>query len=106
MAFMRACSRFDVEPDRPFQFEWDGDPIAIVALDDEYFAIDDTCTHDRFSLCDGYIEGDEIVCPLHLARFAIRTGEVRMAPAYEPLQTYPLKLEGDDIYIDPQAHDE
>ena len=103
MAFVRACSTADVEHDQPFHFDTDGDPIAIVLLEGEYFAIDDTCTHDNWSLCDGYIEGDEIVCSLHLARFAIRTGEVRMAPAFEPLRTYPIKVENNEIWVDIEA---
>jgi len=103
MAFIRACSTQDLEPDRPFLYEWDGDPIAIVEFEQNYYAIDDTCSHDRWSLCDGYVEGDEIVCSLHMARFCIRTGAVKMPPAYEALRVYPIKLDGNDILLDPDA---
>jgi len=104
MAFMKACAKADLEPDRPFLFEWDGDPIAVVVVfEDEYYAVDDTCSHDRWSLCDGYVEDGEIVCSLHMARFCVKTGAVRMPPAYEPLKVYPVKIEGEEVWVDPDA---
>jgi len=45
------------------------------------------------------IDGDEIECPLHQARFHLPTGEVRAAPATENIRTYPVKVTGDEIYI-------
>ncbi|MEM7404674.1 MAG: non-heme iron oxygenase ferredoxin subunit [Pseudomonadota bacterium] len=103
MGFVQACAKAEVEPDRPFLYEWDGDPIAVCVVDNEYFAVDDTCTHDRWSLCDGYVEDGEIVCTLHMARFCVRTGAVRTPPAYEPLKVYPVKVEGEFVLIDPEA---
>ena len=103
MSFVRACSKHDIEPDRPFLYEWDGDPIAVVELEGDYYAIDDTVTHDRWSLCDGYAEDGEIVCSLHMARFCIRTGVVKVPPACEALKIYPVEVEGDDILLDPDA---
>lgn len=73
--------------------------IAIYNVDGEFYATDDTCTHDEASLCEGTLDGDVIECPLHGARFNVRTGAVISMPAVVPLETYPLKVEGDEIKI-------
>jgi 3-phenylpropionate/trans-cinnamate dioxygenase ferredoxin subunit len=73
--------------------------IAIVNLDGEFYAIDNVCTHAFAILSEGKIEGDQIQCPLHAARFNIRTGEVTAPPAYEPLQTYEVRVENDAIFV-------
>ena len=67
---------------------------------DEFFATDDTCTHAKVSLSEGYIEGDEVVCALHEARFCLRTGRVLSPPATVPLRTYAVKIEGDDVMVE------
>ena len=74
-----------------------------VSVDGTFHAVDDTCSHDRWSLCDGYVEGEEIVCSLHLARFNLLNGEATLPPAYEPLKVYPVKIEGDDVLVDVDA---
>ena len=75
-------------------------PITIFHVGDEFFATDDTCTHAKFSLADGYIEDAEVVCALHEARFCLRTGRVLAPPATVPLKTYPVKIEAGDIFVD------
>ena len=59
--------------------------IAVFNIDGEYYAIEDNCTHDGDCLTGGDIEGDEIVCPRHGARFCVKTGAVKCAPAYEDI---------------------
>lgn len=75
-------------------------PIAVFRLADGYFATDDTCTHDRYSLADGYIEEDAVECPLHMARFDIRTGKALCLPATRDLHAYPVKVEDDVVYVE------
>ncbi len=75
-------------------------PIAIFHVGDELFATDDTCTHAKFSLADGYVEGDEVVCALHEARFCLRTGRVLSPPATVALRTYPVRVEGGEVFIE------
>src|SRR5512147_1258959 len=77
----------------------DGAQIAVFNLDGEYFAIADVCTHDAGQLTGGAVEGAEIVCPRHGARFCIRTGEALTAPAYEPTATFPVKVEDGKVYV-------
>ena len=76
----------------------DGVAIAVFNLDGEIYAIEDVCTHDGGELTGGLVEGAQIECPRHGARFDIRTGEVLRAPAYEPIATFPVKVEDGKVF--------
>src|ERR1019366_1302723 len=65
--------------------------IAVARSGAEYFAIEDICTHDGAELVGGEIEGDQIICPRHGARFCLRTGEALTPPAYEPIRVFETK---------------
>ena len=73
--------------------------VAVFNLDGEYYAIEDVCTHDDGELTGGCIEGDEIICPRHGARFSIKTGEALSAPAYEPVASLPVRVEGNLVQV-------
>ena len=77
-----------------FKLIYDGDvPIAVFNIDGELYAIEDVCTHDGGDLAGGELHGYEIECPRHGARFDVRNGAVRCPPAYEPIATFPVKVE-------------
>lgn len=73
--------------------------IAIYNLEGKFYATDDICTHAYASLADGYVEGDQIECPLHGGCFDIRTGKATTPPVTEDLKTYEVKVDGDDIMV-------
>ena len=73
-------------------------PIAVFNLDGDFYAIEDICTHDGGELTGGIIEGHEIECPRHGARFDIRTGAVLCPPAYEPTAKFPVRVEDGVVY--------
>ena len=73
--------------------------IAVFNLDGAYFAIEDVCTHDFGTLTGGCVEGGEIMCPRHGARFDIRTGEALTPPAYEPVATFPVRIHNGVVQI-------
>jgi 3-phenylpropionate/trans-cinnamate dioxygenase ferredoxin subunit len=75
-------------------------PIALFHADDGWFALDDTCTHGQASLCEGFIEGGTVECPLHMAQFCLRTGAALTAPADKPVATYPVVIQGGDVFVD------
>ncbi len=77
----------------------DGARIAVFNLDGEYFAIEDVCTHDGGLLANGRLDGDEIICPRHGARFSIKTGEALSAPAFEPTATFPIRVEAGEVQV-------
>ncbi len=81
----------------------DGTHVAVFRLDEGYAAIESMCTHALFELDDAPIEGDQIICPLHGARFCLRTGAVCSAPAYEDLRTFPVRIHNGMIQIQESA---
>ena len=80
-------------------FDVEDESILIINLYDKFYAIRDQCTHADTPLDGGEIEGDEIICPLHGARFCIPTGRVTAPPAYEDVQTFAVKVVDDDIFV-------
>ncbi len=78
-----------------------GEEICLVhAEDGSYYAIGDVCTHEDFSLSDGELWGLDVECPAHGSRFNLVTGGVDSMPAVIPARTYPVSIEGDDVYIE------
>ena len=74
--------------------------VAVFNLDGDLYAIEDVCTHDGGELASGVCEGDQIICPRHGARFCIRDGRALTPPAYEDVETFPVRVENDMIQID------
>jgi len=91
--------------------EIDNTWIAVFNIDGDYFAMEDLCTHDGSPLlgCEpepkGIIEGDNIVCPRHGARFSIRTGEALTPPAYEPICTFPVRINDGMVQVQDSRND-
>lgn len=75
--------------------------IALFNLDGEIYAIEDVCTHDGGPLGEGTIvNGCEVICPRHGARFDIRTGKALSFPAFEPTNSYAVRVEGNNVFIE------
>lgn len=77
----------------------DGAQVAVFNLDGTCYAIEDLCTHDGGLLTGGAVEGDEVVCPRHGARFCIRTGKVLAPPAYEDVAVFAVRVEGGVVQV-------
>ena len=73
--------------------------IAICKVEGNFYAFRDECTHQSFTLSDGYLDGECITCCYHGAEFNVKTGEVLCLPAVEPLETYRVKIEGNKILL-------
>ncbi len=65
----------------------------------EIFATDNVCTHGQARLCEGFLEGHEIECPLHQGRFDIRTGRALCAPVTAPIRSYPVRIDAGRVLI-------
>ncbi len=76
-----------------------GRDIAIYTAGDAVYATDNTCTHGHARLCDGFLEGHEIECPLHQGKFDVRDGRPACAPATEALRCYPVRIEGSRVLL-------
>jgi 3-phenylpropionate/trans-cinnamate dioxygenase ferredoxin subunit len=74
-------------------------PIVVFNLGGELYAIGDVCSHDEGPLGDGDIEGTEVVCPRHGARFDVRSGKVTALPAVEDIPAYPVRVVDGQIEI-------
>ncbi len=78
---------------------FDGDTaILLCNIDGEIYALEDKCTHQDFELSPGKLEGDEIECVLHGAKFDVRSGQALCAPAYAPVPKFPVRIENGQIY--------
>ncbi len=73
--------------------------IAVINVNGEFYAIEDVCTHDGGELTGGIIDGDQIECPRHGARFCVRTGAVLAPPAYEDIETFPCRVENGMVQV-------
>jgi 3-phenylpropionate/trans-cinnamate dioxygenase ferredoxin component len=80
--------------------EHDGRRILIVNLEGRLHAWDGTCTHEEADLSTGFLNGEEVTCPLHLSRFNLLTGEAVNPPAEKPLTKYIVKVENGEILVE------
>ena len=76
-----------------------GRDVALYTVGGEVFATDNRCTHGNARLCDGFLEGHEIECPLHQGRFDVRNGQPMCEPVTEALRSYPVKVDGGRVYL-------
>lgn len=76
-----------------------GRDIALYGVEGEVFATDNICTHGHARLCDGFLEGHEIECPLHQGKFDVRSGAAMCAPLTDNLRTYPIKIEDGKVFV-------
>lgn len=78
----------------------DGVSLTVYNLSNSFYASDNLCTHGDASLAEGEIDGDTIVCPFHGGSFDIKTGAPIAPPCIVPLKTYPVSVEGDQIFVE------
>jgi 3-phenylpropionate/trans-cinnamate dioxygenase ferredoxin subunit len=96
---MRACSLSDLPTEGAISVILDGIPICIARSEGEVFAISDLCSHADVSLSEGEVEDCTVECWLHGSRFDLRTGHPTGLPATKPVATYPVTVEGDDVFV-------
>ena len=77
-----------------------GREVAIYSVDGAVYATDNICTHGHARLCDGFLEGHEIECPLHQGKFDVRSGKAMCEPLTEDIQAYQVKVEDGSVYIE------
>jgi naphthalene 1,2-dioxygenase ferredoxin component len=78
----------------------EGKDLALYRVDGQVYATDNLCTHGHARLCDGFLEGFEIECPLHQGKFDIRDGKPLCQPVVEAIRIYPVKIENGRVFID------
>lgn len=78
-----------------------GDGIAVFNDDGAFYALDDTCSHQKASLAEGWIEDGEVECPLHAASFSLQTGKALCLPATQPVNVHRVEVVDDEIWLYP-----
>ena len=99
MSWKKIAARGDVAPGSGRAFTV-GDRQIALFNQDGYHAIDDLCVHQDGSIAPGKLEGEIVECPLHFWHYNIRTGELKDYLKGVRLQTYPVEIRDDGIYVD------
>ena len=77
----------------------DGRQVAVFNVGGRFYAIEDRCSHEDENLSGGTVENGEIVCPRHGAHFSLLTGAALSAPAYEPVATFPIRVDNGIVRV-------
>ncbi len=96
-----ACAKDDIDAEDVMRFDHGGKTYAIYrSPDDEFFATDGLCTHEKIHLAGGLVMDDIIECPKHNGRFNYKTGAAKGAPVCVNLATYPVRVQGERVLIE------
>ena len=98
--FMKVATTDELEDQQAKLVEVAGQKIALFRVGEAFYALSDTCTHRGGPLSEGTVEGAEVTCPWHGARFDIKTGAVLGPPAGREVRSYPVRLTGADVEIE------
>jgi 3-phenylpropionate/trans-cinnamate dioxygenase ferredoxin subunit len=97
--FLKAATVSELESGQKLLVEVDERLVILFRIENQFFCIDDVCTHDGGTLSDGEFSGFEIECPRHGARFDVRCGEAKCMPATQNTIAHETKVDGDDILV-------
>ncbi len=105
---VKLCDVESLESDSITSTEIDGRLIAYARIGDEWFAIDDTCTHAKVSLSGGFLEEDDktIECPMHGALFSLETGEALTLPAVKPVASHAVTVTNGEVFVTIEGDDQ
>jgi 3-phenylpropionate/trans-cinnamate dioxygenase ferredoxin subunit len=98
--YVKVARADEIKPGQKKTVEVDGILVVVVNLDGEFYAVEDVCTHDGGPLGEGRLDGCELICPRHGARFDVRTGAATRMPASEPAPTYAVRVEDGDVWVE------
>ena len=97
--FTSVAKSGDIAEGQLAKFEVNGTDIAIANVSGILHAFGDVCTHAQCSLAEGELEGTTVTCPCHGSQFDVTTGAVQSPPATEPVSSYPVRVDDDEIRI-------
>ena len=101
MALVKACNAAEMKPGEAIRLNLTP-AIAVFRLSDGFYATEDMCSHANASLAAGDVDLEEctVECPYHASQFDIRTGHVLSLPASKPVKTYPVKVVGEEVFVE------
>jgi 3-phenylpropionate/trans-cinnamate dioxygenase ferredoxin subunit len=97
--YLFACRVADLADESAVGVEIDGVPVCVAKSEGEVFAISDICSHADIPLSEGEVGEGTVECWLHGSRFDLRSGRPTGLPANQPVPTYPVKIDGDDVLV-------
>ena len=100
MAWIKIAAATQLQDDEVIPIALGEAQLALYRSAGEFHVTDNVCTHQFALLSDGYVEDGCVECPLHQARFDLRTGQAMCAPATQSIRVYPVRVEGNDILVD------
>ncbi len=92
--FVKVATVTEIPPGTKKIVEVEGILIVVANIDGQFYAVEDVCTHDGGPLGEGKLDGCQLICPRHGARFDVRTGAALTMPAFEPAPTYEVRVRG------------
>jgi nitrite reductase/ring-hydroxylating ferredoxin subunit len=101
--WIRIAELAEVPEGGTFRVYLEGEPVCLYNVAGTIYATHDVCTHGQASLADGFVDGEEIECPLHQGRFHIPTGKAVGAPCTVDVKTYPVKVERAGVLVQENA---
>jgi nitrite reductase/ring-hydroxylating ferredoxin subunit len=100
MAFTKVVQVNEIAPGRAKQLSLAGKTLALFNVNGTFYAVDNECPHRGGPLADGSVEGTEVECPWHGAKFNLDTGEHLSPPARSGVKCYPVQVVGDEVHVD------
>ena len=99
MAYYPVCAKDELPEGTRKIVEVDGMSIMVCHVDGTLYAFENRCSHEDLPLGDGHIENHEIVCPFHGAKFCLKTGNPKLAPAFEGIQTFEIVEQDRKLFV-------
>ena len=101
MSEVRVCAVDDVASGSAKRVDVDGYRLCVVRIGDDWYVINDECSHADYSLAEGDVWEDEreIECPKHGSTFSLESGEPQTLPATQPVPVYKVRIDGDDVFV-------
>ena len=96
---LRVARADEIPPGDFRRIEGDHQPVAVYNVGGEFHAVDDTCTHEKYPLTEGWIEDDTVECALHMAKFCISTGKALCLPAARDLATHSVDIVDGEVWV-------
>ena len=98
--FVKVANVSEIPPGEMKIVELDGQDVVVANVNGQFFAFANDCTHRGGPLGEGILMDEVVECPFHGGQFNVRTGEVVAAPPSEPVSTFAVRVEGDDISVE------
>ncbi len=100
MAFEKVAALSELPDGEGYRTEVGGVPVCLVRLGDEVRCVHDICSHQEYSLAEGFVFDNQIECALHGSMFDLTTGEPESLPATTPVPVFAVRVDGDAVMVD------